>query len=153
MMLDQASVIIGVTNRIGKIKVQDFQEYVKNAYMHWLYNFKKFVHIKSSLHWTLGHVAQLIAKNEGYTLAGVSENSFENWIKAYRDTTDNHARQTSIQDNNCDSLRAMWLHTRQDIRQFDKHSEKNQKDNYLTQIIHDFFIINEDGKKWSFSGQ
>ena len=81
-MLDQASVIIGVTNGIGKIKVQDFQDYVKNANMHWLYNFKKFVHIKSSLHLTLGHVAQLIARNEGYTLAGVSENSFESWIKA-----------------------------------------------------------------------
>ena len=100
------------------------------------------MHIKSSLHWTLGHVAQLIAKN-----------SFENWIKAYRDTTENHARQTSMEDNNCDSLRAMWLHTRQDIRQFDKHPEKSQKDNPLTQTIHDFFIINEDGKKWSFSGQ
>ena len=47
----------------------------------------------------------------------------------------------------------MWLHSRQDIRQFDKHQEKSQKDNHLTQIIHDFFIINEDGKKWSFSGQ
>ena len=84
-MLDQANVIIGVTNRIGKIKVQAFQKYVKDAYVHWLHNFKKFVHIKSSLHWTLGHVAELIAKNGGYTLAGVSENSFENWIKAYRD--------------------------------------------------------------------
>ena len=152
-MLDQANVIIGVTNRIGKIKVQAFQKYVKDAYVHWLYNFKKFVHIKSSLHWTLGHVAELIAKNGGYTLAGVSENSFENWIKAYRDTTENHARQTSMQDNNCDSLRAMWLHSRQDIRQFDKHPEKSQKDNRLTPIIYDFFIINEDGKKWSFSGQ
>ena len=152
MMLDQASVIIGVTNRIGKIKVQAFQKYVKDAYVHWLYNFKKFVHIKSSLHWTLGHVAELIAKNEGYTLAGVSENSFENWIKAYRDTTENHARQTSMEDNNCDSLRAMWLHTRHDIRQFDKHPEKSHN-NPLTQTIHDFFIINEDGKKWSFSGQ
>ena len=67
-MLNQASVIIGVTNRIGKIKVQAFQKYVKNAYMHWMYNFHKFVHMKSSLHWTLGHVAELIAKNEGYIL-------------------------------------------------------------------------------------
>ena len=66
---------------------------------------------------------------------------------------DNHARQTSIQDNNCDSLRAMWLHSRQDIRQFDKHPQKSKKANHLTQIIHGFFIINEDGKKWSFSGQ
>ena len=89
-MLDQANVIIGVTNRIGKIKVQAFQKYVKDAYVHWLYNFKKFVHIKSSLHWTLGHVAELIAKNGGYTLAGVSENSFENWIKAYRDLVSFH---------------------------------------------------------------
>ena len=43
MMLDQASVIIGVTNRIGKIKVQDFQDYVKNANMHWLYNHPSFL--------------------------------------------------------------------------------------------------------------
>ena len=64
------------------LQVQEFEKCVKNAYMHWLQNFKKFVHIKSSLHLTLGHVAQLIARNEGYTLAGVSENSFENWIKA-----------------------------------------------------------------------
>ena len=83
-LLDQASVIIGVTNRIGKVKVQEFQQYVKNAHNHWRNNFKKFVHIKSSIHWTMAHVSELIARNEGYTLAEVSENSFENWIKAYR---------------------------------------------------------------------
>ena len=83
-MLEQANVIIGVTNRIGKIKVQAFQKYVKTAYRDWLRNFKKFVHIKSSLHWTLAHVADLIAMNDGYTLAEISENSFENWIKHYR---------------------------------------------------------------------
>ena len=44
----------------------------------------KFVHIKNSIHWTMAHVSELIAMNEGYTLAEVSENSFENWIKAYR---------------------------------------------------------------------
>ena len=70
-------------------------------------------------------------------------------------TTEKNVRFSSKTDVffDCDSLRAMWLHTRQDIRQFDKHSEKNQKDNHLTQTIHKFFIINEDGKKWSFSGQ
>ena len=46
----------------------------------------------------------------------------------------------------------MWLHTRQDIRKLDKHSEKKRDDNYLTKTIHDFFEIYEDGKKWSFSG-
>ena len=55
-------------------------------------------------------------------------------------------------DNNSDCLRAMWLHTRQDIRKLDKHSEKKRDDNYLTKTIHDFFEIYEDGKKWSFSG-
>ena len=154
-MLDQASVIIGVTNRIGRIKVHEFQEYVKKAYKHWQHSFKKFVHIKSSLHWTLGHVGELIAKNGGYTLAEYSENSFENWIKAYRDTTDHHARQTSMQDNDVDSLRAMWVHSRQDIRQFDKHSKKSQvdEDDLITKTIHGFFEVNEDGRNWSFSEQ
>ena len=116
---------------------------------------KKFVHIKSSLHWTLGHVAELIAGNGGYTLAEYSENSFENWIKQYRDTTDNHARQTSMEDNNIDSLRAMWLHSRQDIRQFDKHSKKNRddEDDEITKTIYAFFEINEEGKRWTFSEQ
>ena len=153
-LLDQASVIIGVTNRIGKIHVPEFQKYVKNAYKHWIHAFNKFVHIKSSLHWTLGHVAELIARNGGYTLAEYSENSFENWIKKYRDTTDNHARQTSMEDNNIDSLRAMWLHSRQDIRQFDKHSKKNRDDDdEITKTIYAFFEINEEGKRWTFSEQ
>ena len=125
-LLDQASVIIWVTNRIGKVKVQEFQKYVHNAYMHWLDNFKKFVHIKNSLHWTLAHAAELIAKNNGYTLAEYSDNSFENWINHYCDSTEHHARNTSMSDNNIDSLRAMWLHTRQDIRQLDKDPEKKQ---------------------------
>ena len=30
-LLHQASVIIGVTNRIGKVQVQDFQKFVKDA--------------------------------------------------------------------------------------------------------------------------
>ena len=99
----------------------------------------------------------MIGRNDGYTLAEVSENSFEKWIKEYRDTTENHSRQTSIDDNNSDCLRAMWLHTRQDLRHFDKHSANKQDGSEmtkeLTREIHDFFIINEDGKKWSFQGQ
>ena len=53
--------------------------------------------------------------------------------------------------NNADCLRAMWLHTMHDIRQFDKPSKKPYKeDDEVTKIIHSFFEINEDGKKWSF---
>ena len=31
----------------------------------------------------MGHIAQLLANNEAYTLAEYSENSFENWILHY----------------------------------------------------------------------
>ena len=106
--------------------------------------------MKSSLHWTLGHVADLIELNDGYSLAEVSENSFENWIKTYRHTTENHARQTSMQDNNSDSLRNMWLYSRQDVRKFDKNPKQSKVDNHLTQKINDFFEVSEDGQKWSF---
>ena len=60
-LLDQAHVIISVTNKISKIHVQKFERYVKNAYNHWSKAFKKFVHIKASNHWTLSHGATLIA--------------------------------------------------------------------------------------------
>ena len=154
MLLDQALIIVGVTNRIGKIRVQSFANYVKDAYKHWINQFGKFVHIKSSLHWTMGHIAQLIANNEAYTLAEYSENSFENWILHYRYATQNQARQTSMSDNNTDCLRAMYLPTRHEIRQYQKASHtKDEEPNSISKKINSFFIVNEDGKKWSFSGQ
>ena len=84
LMLDEALIIIGVSNKIGKIRVQNFADYMKEAYSHWINQFGKFVHLNSSIHWTMGHMAELIAKNQGYTLAEYSENSFENWILHYR---------------------------------------------------------------------
>ena len=150
LFFDQARVIIGVTNKIGKINCQAFSEYVKKAYLHWINSFKQFAHIKSSLHWTLGHVCKLIASNRGYTLAGVSENSVEKWIKPYRKVTDTNARSTSMQDNNTDCLRVMYLQTRQDIRKFDKVMKSVELDDDVSKQIDSFFIKNEDGKVWSF---
>ena len=118
--------------------------------MHWINSFKQFAHIKSSLHWTLGHVCTLIASNRGYTLAGVSENSVEKWIKPYRVVTLTNARQTKMQDNNTDCLRLMYLQTRQDIRKFDKVLKTTESDDDVSKQIDSFFIKNEDGKVWSF---
>lgn len=146
LLLDQARVIIGVTNKIGKIRVQAFEKYVKNAYSHWVQAFKRFVHIKSSLHWTLGHVAQLIAGNDGYTMAEVSENPYEKWIIPYRYITVNNARQTSMQD----CLKAMYLQSRQDIRQLDKAKKPRDSDDEISKLIDSFFLKSEDGKVWSF---
>ena len=150
LFFDQARVIIGVTNKIGKINCQAFSEYVKDAYLHWINSFKQFAHIKSSLHWTLGHVCTLIASNRGYTLAGVSENSVEKWIKPYRVVTLTNARQTKMQDNNTDCLRIMYLQTRQDIRKFDRIMKTTEPDDDVSRKIDSFFIKNEDGKVWSF---
>ena len=150
LLLDQARVIIGVTNKIGKIRVQDFERYVKTSYSHWITAFKKFEHIKSSLHWTLGHVAQLIAGNDGYTMAEYSENSFEKWIKSYRYVTANNARQTNILDNDVDCLRTMYIQSRQDIRKLDKPKKPKERDDEISKVIDSFFIKNEDGKVWSF---
>ena len=98
----------------------------------------------------IGHVAQLIAGNDGYTMAEVSENSYEKWIKPYRYITVNNARQTSMQDNNTDCLRAMYLQSRQDIRQLDKAKKPRDSDDEISKLIHSFFLKNEDGKVWSF---
>ena len=67
--------------------------------------FGKFVDVKSSLHWTLSHIAELICKNSSYTLADFSENSFENWILHFRKTTDHLARKSNIDDNTVDCLK------------------------------------------------
>ena len=135
LMLDQALVIISVTNRIWKIKVQEFQNFVKESYSHWLKAFKKFQHIKSSLHWTLSHIGQLIALNESYSLAEVSENSIEKIIKPYKYITTNNARQTSMAQNNIDCLRALYLQTHQDIRQLDKPKKPRESDDDISKLI------------------
>ena len=59
-----------------------------------------------------------------------------------------------MSDNNVDCLRVMYLATRHEIRQCDKVSHtKDQEPNSISEKINSFFIVNEDGKKWSFSGQ
>ena len=115
--------------------------------------FGKSVNVKSSLHWTLSHLGELICKNGSYTLADFSENSFENWILHYRKCTDHLARKTSIDDNHSDCLKVLYVASRQNIRQNSNLSKKktHDKESYITQKIESFFSLNEDGKKWSFS--
>ena len=149
-LLDQALVIIGVTNSIGQINVEDFGAYVKSALCDWIKNFGKFVHIKSSLHWTMSHVAELITKNDGYTLADYTENTFENWIKSYRFTTDNQARQFGIKENNIDCLNTLYLASRQDVRRNDLVKPKKKKNDHISVKINSFFIKKEEGKRWKF---
>ena len=50
-----------------------------------------------------------------------------------------------------DCLRTMWRQSRQDIRYYEKHPKrKHDKNEEVTKTIHDFFVVMEDGKKWSF---
>ena len=56
-----------------------------------------------------------------------------------------------MQENNSDCLRAMWLQSRQDIREYEKQPKsKHDENEEIIKTIHDFFIVLEDGQKWSF---
>ena len=62
-----------MSNTIGRIHVQKFADYLRELYDLMIVEFGKFVNIKSSLHWSLSHIAELICKNGSYTLADYSE--------------------------------------------------------------------------------
>ena len=79
--LQMSHVILSVTNSIGKVKCNDFKDYLKKFAIHWVKAFGKWRTLKNSLHWSLAHVGQLIAENEGYSMAEYSENSLEALIK------------------------------------------------------------------------
>ena len=61
-----------------------FDDYIESAYFHWIKTFGNYRKLKSSIHWTLGHVIQFISMNSGYSLDEMSENSVEATIKSYR---------------------------------------------------------------------
>ena len=132
-------VICNVTNSIGKIKVKKLDEFVKNAYEHWITSFGKFRTLKSSLHWTLGHVTQLIAMNNGYSLAEISENSLEALIKHYRYVTKHMARQSSFVENTQDCLKTLYILSLYKMRQHEKITSKALKNDEMSEKIRDFF--------------
>ena len=62
------------------------------------------------------------------------------------------ARQTSMQENNVDCLKAMYLPSRQDIRKFEEvKSVKKFREDQVSKTIEDFFVLNEDGVTWRFN--
>ena len=77
MFLQQANVILAVTNSIGKIKIKEFDSSVRNSHIHWIQAFGKYRKLKSSIHWSLAHIIQMLCLNQGYSLAEKSENSSE----------------------------------------------------------------------------
>ena len=76
----------------------------KNCTGMWIEAFGQYRKLKNSIHWTLGHVIELITKNYGYSLA---ENSLEATIKTYRYITNNLSRHSPFADNCCDCLKAL----------------------------------------------
>ena len=87
-------------------------------------------------------IEQLI-KNNGYSLAEVSENSLENLIKFYRYVTQNLSRQTSFAENTEDCLKVLNIIASYRFRKHDKRvikSEKAHKDDEESRIINSFFV-------------
>ena len=88
--------------------------------------FGKYRKLKSSIHWTLGHVIQFISMNSGYSLAEMSENSVEATIKSYRYITNHLSRNCSFAANCSDCLKVLNICSLQSIRKFNFNSkEKN----------------------------
>ena len=58
---------------------------------------------------------------------------------------------TSMQDNNTDCLKAMYLPSRHNIRKFEETPiVKNLRKDEVSKKIESFFILHEDGTKWKF---
>ena len=69
-------------------------------------------------------MCQLIALNNGFSLAEYSENSIEATIKKYRYLTRHLSRQTSFEDNTDDCLKMLHLLSKHEIRAHNKKSKK-----------------------------
>ena len=108
LMLQEANVIYRAANTIGKMHTKEFGDYIKSAYYNWKKNFP-FYKVKESIHWTLGHLAELISLNDDYSLAESSEGSLECSHKNYRRIEATLALQTSFLDNCTTSLKKMWI--------------------------------------------
>ena len=69
-------VIYSVENHTGKIEnFVEFGIYVLNAYVSWVENFppSHFPNLAKSLHWSLGHIAEIIFINDGFGTGESSE--------------------------------------------------------------------------------
>ena len=150
----EAHVILSVTNSIGKINCQKFGDYVKQAYVHWIEAFGKFRHLKNSLHWSLGHVVEMLALNGGYSLAENSENSVEASIKKYRYLTKHLSRQTSFIDNSEDCLNKLYFLSLYRVRKYSSVEDNTEQlgDDEDSHLIKSFLMYSEgskDERKWS----
>ena len=152
LFLKQANIILSVTNTIGKVKVGKFREFVKNSYIHWITAFGKWRCLKKSIHWTLAHVAELIEKNDSYSLAEISENSLEALIKRYRYVSANLARQSTFGNNCEDTLNKLYQQSLFKIRRHEKSKDdKPLKSDVESVQIRSFFLNAEtvSERKWT----
>ena len=114
----------------------------------WLWSQKKLtlLYYNQSIEIFSAHVAELIEKNESYSLGEYSENSQEAMIKRYRYVTANLARQTTFLENSEDCLKVLYAQALHKIRRFEKSTTvKKIEDNEEARTISSFFIT----RKWS----
>ena len=75
----------------------------------------------------MAHLSELLAKNEGFSLAEVSENSFEALIKEYRYISSNMARPSSFSENSADCLKALYIRSTSKLRKYDEPTKKKYR--------------------------
>ena len=113
---------------------------IKNTYVHLINAFGSYRKVKSSIHWSLGHIIELLILNRGYSLAEKSENSLEATIKAYRYITKHMARNSSFAENSNDCLKVLNVLSLQSIRKFNSTEKVEKvKDQFESDLIKSFF--------------
>ena len=98
-----------------------------------------------ALRWSLAHISELLAMNNGFSLAEISENSIEAMIKQYRYLTANMSRQTSFVENAYDSLKSLYILSSSEIRKLScgEKLRKSKNRNSETELIESFFICQD----------
>ena len=105
----------------------------------------------------MGHIIELLCKNNSYSLAEKSENSLEATIKMYRYITSHCARHSSFAENCDDCLKILNILSLQSIRKFNlgEKTEFPLKDDEESRLIRSFFQNGESGNlndmKWDTS--
>ena len=122
-LLSFSDVISRVINSSRKVKIEEFREYVIEAYVHRISIFK-FWEINPSVHRMWSHCVNKMQELGGYSLGLISETPLESMHKVLRDLLKNHSRKGNIEKGFSDVFHHIWFHTSPSLRSLRKKKKK-----------------------------
>ena len=125
-LLSYSDVITRVLNSSRKVRIEAFEQYVYEAYLHRITIFH-FWPMNDSVHRMWGHCIDKIRELGGYSLGLISETPLERMHKIVRDLLKNHSRPGRIDKSFTDVFHHMWFHSSPSLRKMRKMSKKPVK--------------------------